>query len=159
MTFYHLSNRYLSNIMKILAKINTMQNRTYQHFTFCSFTVLNKLKALQLSRACLSTITSSINTAKIWHHGQKPLEPKHMKNANCMQKFVHKKRLLSTTCTDTCLETLSPLVNCSVDNVLSEVGPYCNSAFLQFVNSSHCSGRRVAPSLLTYLTPYVVDRT
>jgi len=25
-TFYHLSNRYLSNVMKISAKINTMQN-------------------------------------------------------------------------------------------------------------------------------------
>jgi len=25
-TFYHLSNRYLSNVMKISSKINTMQN-------------------------------------------------------------------------------------------------------------------------------------
>ena len=25
-TFYHLSNRYLSNVMKICAKINIMQN-------------------------------------------------------------------------------------------------------------------------------------
>jgi len=29
-TFHHLSNRYLSNVMKISAKINTMQN--IQHF-------------------------------------------------------------------------------------------------------------------------------
>ena len=91
MTFYHLSNRYLSNIMKILAKINTMQNRTYQHFTFCSFTVLNKLKALQLSKACLSTIISSINTVKIWHHGQKPLEPKHMKKMQIVCKSLFTK--------------------------------------------------------------------
>jgi len=73
LTFYHLSNRYLSNIMKIRAKINSMRNRAYQHFTFCSFTDLNKLKALQLRQAYWQ---SSINTVKIWHHGQKPLEPK-----------------------------------------------------------------------------------
>ena len=39
--------------MKICAKINTAK---YQHFTFCSFTVLNKLKALRLSNVGLSTI-------------------------------------------------------------------------------------------------------
>ena len=39
--------------MKICAKINTAK---YQHFTFCSFTVLNKLKALQLSKVGLLTI-------------------------------------------------------------------------------------------------------
>jgi len=49
-TFYYLSNRYLSNVMKISEKINAMQN------TFCSFTFYN-LKALQLSKVCLSTIT------------------------------------------------------------------------------------------------------
>ena len=41
--FYHLSKRYLPNVMKISAKINTM-HAEYQHFTFCSFTVLNELK-------------------------------------------------------------------------------------------------------------------
>jgi len=40
-TFYHLSNRYLSNDTKISAKISTAK---YQHFTFCSFTALNELK-------------------------------------------------------------------------------------------------------------------
>ena len=40
-TFYRLSNRYLPNVMKISAKINTAK---YQHFTFCLFTVLNELK-------------------------------------------------------------------------------------------------------------------
>jgi len=34
----------LSNIVKITAKINTA--KYYQHFTFFSFTVLDKLKAL-----------------------------------------------------------------------------------------------------------------
>jgi len=44
-TFYYLSNRCLSNVMKIDAKINVMQNANIlQHFAFCSFTVLNKLK-------------------------------------------------------------------------------------------------------------------
>jgi len=31
-----------------------------------------------------------------------------------------------TICTDTCLKTLSSLVNCSVNNDLSEIGPYRN---------------------------------
>jgi len=42
------SNRYLSNVMKISAKINTMKNINI--LLFCLFTVLNKLKALQLSK-------------------------------------------------------------------------------------------------------------
>ena len=54
MTFYHLSNRYQSNAMKIRAKINAMQNINI--FSSCSFTVLNKLKALQLSEVRQSTI-------------------------------------------------------------------------------------------------------
>jgi len=29
-------------------------------------------------------------------------------------------------CTETCLETLSSLINCKVDNDLSEIGPFCN---------------------------------
>jgi len=33
---------------------------------------------------------------------------------------------MSTIRTDTCLETLSSLVNCSVNNVLLEIGPYRN---------------------------------
>jgi len=31
-----------------------------------------------------------------------------------------------TICTDTCLETISAMVNCSVNDVLSEIGPYHN---------------------------------
>ena len=44
----------MPNVVRISAKINIMQK--YQHFTFCSFTLLNKLKALQLSTVGLSTI-------------------------------------------------------------------------------------------------------
>ena len=40
-TSYHQYNKYLPNVMKISAKINTAK---YQHFTLCSFTVLNELK-------------------------------------------------------------------------------------------------------------------
>jgi len=44
-TFYHLFNRYLPNVMKISATINTDTTiNTYDHFIFCSFTVLNELK-------------------------------------------------------------------------------------------------------------------
>jgi len=43
-----------SDVMKIPAKINTMQNIIF--LTFCSFTVLNKLKAFQLSKVGLLTI-------------------------------------------------------------------------------------------------------
>ena len=73
-TFYHLYNRYLSNIMKIRANISTAK---YQHFTFCSFTVLSKLTVLQLSNVGLSTIQHQ--HSKISHHKQKTLEPKHIK--------------------------------------------------------------------------------
>jgi len=52
-TFYHLSNRYLPNVMKISAKINAMQNNNILLF---SFTDLSKLRALQLSNVGLSTI-------------------------------------------------------------------------------------------------------
>jgi len=56
-------------------------------------------------------------------------QQKHMKNANCLQEFVHKKMFkMSTICKDTYLETLSSLVNCSVNNDLSEIGAYRKSA-------------------------------
>ena len=43
-TLYHLSNRHLSNVMKIRAKINAIQNINI--LLFCSFTILSKLEAL-----------------------------------------------------------------------------------------------------------------
>ena len=60
------------------------------------------------------------------------LNQKHMKNANCLQVCSQKVFKVSTVCMDTCLETLSSLVICSVNNVLSEIGPYRN----QFVKDS-----------------------
>jgi len=44
----------MPNVVKISGKINTMQNINF--LLFCLFTVLNKLKALQLSTVGLSTI-------------------------------------------------------------------------------------------------------
>jgi len=46
-SLYHLYNRYLSNVMKISANIKTLQNINILLF---SFTVLNKLKPLELSK-------------------------------------------------------------------------------------------------------------
>ena len=57
------------------------------------------------------------------------LNRKHMENANRLQEFVHKLFKMCSVCTDTCLETLSALVNCSVNNVLSEIGPYHKRSF------------------------------
>jgi len=121
-TFYYLSNKYLSNVMKITAKINTMQNK---NTTFSSFTVLNKLKSLQLSKVRLSSIKHQ--------HGKnltRWIEATWTKNTwklliVCKSLFT-KGVQMSTICTDTCLETLSALVNCSVNDVLSEIGPYHN---------------------------------
>jgi len=41
-SFYHLSNRCLPSVMKISAKIDTVQNANI--LLFCLFTVLNELK-------------------------------------------------------------------------------------------------------------------
>ena len=50
--FYHLSIKYLSSVMKISAKSNTMQNKTVLLFVRS----LPKLKALELSKVGLSSI-------------------------------------------------------------------------------------------------------
>ena len=44
----------MPNVVKISAKINTMQNINI--LLFCSFTVINNLRALQLSTVGLLTI-------------------------------------------------------------------------------------------------------
>jgi len=53
------------------------------------------------------------------------LNQKDMKNCQLFASFFTKgvQNKMSNICTDTCLEMLSSLVNCSVDNVLSEIGP------------------------------------
>jgi len=91
--------------MKISAKVNTAK---YQHFNFCSFADLSKVKALQLSKVGLSTIR---------YQHSKNLTPKNTQKCNCLHEFVHKRCSVSTICADKCLETLSPLISCSVNNV------------------------------------------
>jgi len=61
----------------------------YQHFTSCSFTVFNKLKALQLSTVGLSAIKHQ-HSKKAYTMDRSHLNQKHMKNASCLQEFVHK---------------------------------------------------------------------
>jgi len=53
-TFYHLSNRYLQNVMKLSAKINTMQNINI--FLFIYLLPLTSLKLCRLSKVGLSII-------------------------------------------------------------------------------------------------------
>jgi len=53
-TFLQIGLKEIPNVFKISAKINITQNINI--LLFCSFTVLNKLKALLLSTVGLSTI-------------------------------------------------------------------------------------------------------
>ena len=78
------SVQHISNVMKIRAKVNTMQ---YQHFTSCSFTVLSNLKALQLSKVGLSTIK--------YQHSKNltPWADSTWMQIVCMTDFVHKRCL------------------------------------------------------------------
>jgi len=96
-------------------------------FYFCSFTVLNKVNALQLGMVGLSTIKHQHSEADAMDRSH--LNQKHMKNANCLQEFVHKKCSECSPFARTHawrVETLSSLVNCSVNNDLLEIGPYHN---------------------------------
>ena len=54
-----------------------------------------------------------------------------MKNANYLQVCSQKVFKMFTIYMDTCLEVLSSLVNCSVNNVRSEIGPQAYHAQLQ----------------------------
>jgi len=55
------------------------------------------------------------------------LNEKHIKMQIVCKSLFTKGVQMSTICPDTqCLETLSVLVNCSVNNVLSDIGPYHN---------------------------------
>jgi len=54
------------------------------------------------------------------------LNQKHMKMLSVCKCLFRNGVQMSTISTDTCLETLSALVNCSVNDVLSEIGPYHN---------------------------------
>jgi len=49
-----------------------------------------------------------------------------MKMQTVCKSLFTKGAQMFTICKDTCLETLSALVNCGVNDVLSEIGPYRN---------------------------------
>jgi len=51
---------------------------------------------------------------------------KHMKMQIVCKSLFTKGVKMSTICTDACMEMLSALVTCSVNDVLSEIGPYHN---------------------------------
>jgi len=51
------------------------------------------------------------------------LNEKHMKMQIVCKSLFTKGVQMCTICTDTCLETLSALANCSVNDVLPEIGP------------------------------------
>ena len=79
----------------------------YQHFTFCSFTFLSKLKALQLSKVGLLTIKYQHSKNLTPLADAVPLEPKTHENANCLHEFVlcsQKLYKMFTICMDTYLE-------------------------------------------------------
>jgi len=59
------------------------------------------------------------------------LNQKDMKIANCLHVCSRKVFKMSTICMDTSLQMLSSLVNCSIDNVRSEIGPWTYLAQLQ----------------------------
>jgi len=61
-TFYHLSDRYLPNVMKISAKINTMQNINI--LLFCSFTVFNELKGRLIAISERTSLTLQFTSAE-----------------------------------------------------------------------------------------------
>jgi len=84
------------------------------------FTVLSKLKALQLGKVGLSTIKHQHGKYLTpWADASWRKNPWKCKlfARVCSQKVVK----MSTICKDTCLEMLSPLVNCSVNNVSRNV--------------------------------------
>ena len=77
----------MPNVVKIGANINTMQNINI--LLFVHLTVLNKLKALQLSTVGLSTIKHQ-HRKKTDTMDRSHLNQKHMKNANFLQEVVHR---------------------------------------------------------------------
>ena len=83
-TVYHISNRQkMPNVMKISAKINIMQNINI-------FLLSLSLTTLQLSKVGLLTIKHQ-HSKKADRMDRSQLNQKHMKNANCLQAFVHKR--------------------------------------------------------------------
>ena len=105
---------------KISAKINNVQNINILLFV-CSLS----LTSLYLwSYARQAYRPSSVNTVKIWHDGQKPHKTKKTWKIANFFKFVHKKSVQNVQHLHGYMpEDAFFTVNCSVDNVRSEIGP------------------------------------
>jgi len=108
--FYHLSNRYLPNVMKISAKINTAK---YQHFTFCSFTVLNELK--EHLNAVWSDVRQDITDTAI-DQCRKHLQACVRANGGHLNTFVNK--LLQTICISRVFGSSGFCPSCQIFTVL-----------------------------------------
>jgi len=120
----------MPNVIKISAKINAMQNINILLFvrslSFTSLKLCSKArKAYRQSKyqhsKNLTRWIKATGTKNTW------------KMQTVCKSLFTKGAQMFTICTDACLETLSALVNCSVNDVLSEIGPYNNYAFLPFV--------------------------
>jgi len=102
----------MPNVAKISAKINTLQN----------INILLFVHSLSLTSLKLCSYLSTVGLSTIKHQHSKKLtrwiEATWTKNTWTMQivckSLFTKMWTMTTICTDTCLETLSSLVNCSV---------------------------------------------
>jgi len=79
----------MPNVMKISAKIYITQNINIS--LFVRPLSLTSLKALQLSKVGLLTIKHQHSMVKADMMNRSHLNQNHMKNANCLQGFVHKR--------------------------------------------------------------------
>ena len=123
MTFYHLCNRYLSNVMKISAKINTMQNINILRFV-CS-----------LSLTSLKICTVGLSTIKHQHSKNltRWIEANWTKNTWKMQ-LVCKCLFTKSVKNVHHLHGHMP-GDCSVNNDLSEIGPYRHTTIKHFFST------------------------
>jgi len=80
---------YLSNVIKTNAKINNVQQNI--NILLFSFTVLNKLEPLELSKVSLSTIKRQHSKKSDMTDRTKPLKPKRHEIFQIVCKFVRKR--------------------------------------------------------------------
>jgi len=120
----------MPNVVKITANINTMQNINILRFVY------------SLSLTSLKLCTVGLSTIKHQHSKKADTMDRSQLNKKTHEICILFARVCSqkvfkmfTICTDTCLETRSSLVNCSVNNDLSEVGPYRHTTIKHFFST------------------------
>jgi len=91
------------------------------------FVLSLSLTTLQLSKVGLLAIKHQ-HSKKADTMDRSQLNQKHMKNANCLQEFVHKRcsKCPPFAWTHAWRRFLHALVNCNVNDVLSEIRRYRN---------------------------------